>query len=70
MDLNYAGGIDVASKDITGKIKKQLLPSRLRQWNPDIIIVGTAPNSDNVKAILSDPKWSSTNACKKQESNR
>ena len=64
--INYAGGIDVASKDITGN-QKAVTAEQIAAWNPDIIIVGTAPNSDNVKAILSDPKWSSTNAVKNKK---
>jgi len=42
------GGIDVASKDITGN-QKAVTAEQIAAWNPDIIIVGTAPNSDNVK---------------------
>ncbi len=56
--INYAGGVDVASKDITGN-QKAITAEQIATWNPDIIIVGTAPNSDNVKAIMTDPKWSS-----------
>ena len=26
-------------------------------WNPDVIIVGTAPNQQNRQAILDDPRW-------------
>jgi iron complex transport system substrate-binding protein len=26
-------------------------------WNPDVVIVGTAPNQQNRQAILDDPRW-------------
>jgi len=61
--INYAGGVDVASKDITGN-QKSITAEQIAAWNPDVIIVGTAPNGTNVQAILSDPKWASTNAVK------
>lgn len=61
--INYAGGIDVASKDITGN-QKAITAEQIAAWNPDVIIVGTAPNSANVQTILTDPQWSSTNAVK------
>jgi iron complex transport system substrate-binding protein len=36
--INYAGGIDVASKDITGN-QKAVTAEQIAAWNPDIIIV-------------------------------
>jgi iron complex transport system substrate-binding protein len=61
--INYAGGVNVAAKEVTGN-QKAITAEQIAAWNPDIVIVGTAPNGDNVKAILADPKWSGTNAVK------
>ena len=35
---------------------------QIAAWNPDVIIVGTAPNEDNRRAILNDPRWSQIKA--------
>lgn len=61
--INYAGGVNVAAKDIAGN-QKAITAEQIAAWNPDVIIVGTAPNGDNVKAILADPKWSGAKAVK------
>jgi iron complex transport system substrate-binding protein len=35
---------------------------QIAAWNPDVIIVGTAPNEANRRAILADPRWSQIKA--------
>ena len=37
---------------------------QIAAWNPDVIIVGTAPNEASRRAILSDPRWSQIKAVK------
>jgi iron complex transport system substrate-binding protein len=64
--IAYAGGVNVAAKDIAGN-QKAMTAEQIAVWNPDVVIVGTAPNGDNVKAILADPKWSGTNAVKNRK---
>ena len=61
--ISYAGGVNVAAKDITGN-QKAITAEQIAVWDPEVIIVGTAPNGDNAKAILADPKWSGTKAVK------
>jgi iron complex transport system substrate-binding protein len=61
--IGYAGGVNVAAKEITGN-QKPITAEQIAVWDPEVVIVGTAPNGDNAKAILADPKWSSTKAVK------
>ena len=35
---------------------------QIAAWNPDVIIVGTAPNEESRRAILNDPRWSQIKA--------
>jgi iron complex transport system substrate-binding protein len=52
--INVAGGINAA--DIAGN-GRPVTMEQVVAWNPDIIIVGTAPNQQNRQAILDDPRW-------------
>lgn len=52
--INVAGGINAA--DVAGNGKPVSL-EQVVAWNPDVIIVGTAPNQRSRQAILEDPRW-------------
>lgn len=52
--INVAGGINAA--DVAGNGKSVTL-EQVAAWNPDVIIVGTAPNQRSRQAILDDPRW-------------
>ena len=52
--INLAGGINAA--DVVSNARPVTM-EQIAAWNPDVIIVGTAPNEANRRAILSDPRW-------------
>jgi iron complex transport system substrate-binding protein len=57
--IAVAGGINAA--DLSGNQRPVTL-EQVALWNPDVIIVGTAPNQQSREAILADPRWSQINA--------
>jgi iron complex transport system substrate-binding protein len=57
--INVAGGINAA--DVVSNARPVTM-EQIAAWNPDVIIVGTAPNEANRLAILSDPRWSQIKA--------
>lgn len=57
--ITVAGGVNAAT------VVSNARPVSMEQiaaWNPDVIIVGTAPNAENRRAILNDPRWSQIKA--------
>jgi iron complex transport system substrate-binding protein len=52
--INVAGGVNAA--DVVG-LGRPVTMEQVAAWNPDVIIVGTAPNRQNRQAILDDPRW-------------
>ena len=59
--INIAGGVNAA--DVVGN-GRPVTMEQVAAWNPDVIIVGTAPNQQNRQAILDDPRWREINAVK------
>jgi iron complex transport system substrate-binding protein len=59
--IRVAGGRNAA--DIIG-IGKPVTLEQVAAWDPDVIIVGTAPNQQNRQAILNDPRWREIKAVK------
>lgn len=59
--IEVAGGINAA--DVSGNQRPVTL-EQVALWNPDVLIVGTAPNQASRRAILADPRWSGINAVK------
>ncbi len=60
--ITIAGGVNAADIDGNGR------PVTLEQviaWNPDVIIVGSAPNPQNRDAILADSRWRQVEAVKR-----
>ena len=57
--ITVAGGINAA--DVVSNARPVTM-EQIAAWNPDVIIVGTAPNEANRRAILSDPRWSQIKA--------
>jgi iron complex transport system substrate-binding protein len=57
--INVAGGVNAA--DVVG-LGRPVAMEQVAAWNPDVIIVGTAPNQQNRRAILDDPRWSGIKA--------
>jgi iron complex transport system substrate-binding protein len=52
--INVAGGVNAA--DVVG-LGRPVSMEQVAAWNPDVIIVGTAPNQQSRQAILDDPRW-------------
>jgi iron complex transport system substrate-binding protein len=52
--INVAGGVNAA--DVVG-LGRPVTMEQVAAWNPDVIIVGTAPNQQNRQAIFDDPRW-------------
>ena len=52
--ITVAGGVNAA--DVVGNARPVTM-EQIAAWNPDVIIVGTAPNQQNRQAILDDPRW-------------
>jgi iron complex transport system substrate-binding protein len=59
--IRVAGGINVA--DVNGN-GRPVTMEQVAAWDPDVIIVGTAPNQQNRQAILDDPRWRQITAVK------
>lgn len=57
--ITVAGGVNAAT--VVGNARPVSM-EQIAAWNPDVIIVGTAPNDENRRAILNDPRWSQINA--------
>ncbi|HEX5108109.1 MAG TPA: ABC transporter substrate-binding protein [Vicinamibacterales bacterium] len=57
--ITVAGGVNAAT--VVGNARPVSM-EQIAAWNPDVIIVGTAPNEANRRAILSDPRWSQIKA--------
>ena len=57
--IHIAGGVNAA--DVVG-LGRPVSMEQVAAWNPDVIIVGTAPNRRNRQAILDDPRWSQIKA--------
>ena len=52
--INIAGGVNAATVAGNGR---PVTMEQVAAWNPDVIIVGSAPNPQNRQAILDDPRW-------------
>ncbi len=52
--IRVAGGINAA--DVVG-LGRPVSMEQVAAWDPDVIIVGTAPNQQSRQAILDDPRW-------------
>jgi iron complex transport system substrate-binding protein len=52
--ITVAGGVNAAT--LVGNARPVSM-EQVAAWDPDVIIVGTAPNEANRRAILSDPRW-------------
>ena len=52
--IRAAGGINAA--DVVG-LGRPVSMEQVAAWDPDVIIVGTAPNQQSRQAILDDPRW-------------
>lgn len=59
--IRVAGGVNAA--DVIG-LGRPVTMEQIVAWNPDVIIVGTAPNQRSRQAILDDPRWSQITAVK------
>ena len=59
--INIAGGVNAATMAGNGR---PVTMEQVAAWNPDVIIVGSAPNPENRQAILDDPRWREINAVK------
>jgi iron complex transport system substrate-binding protein len=59
--IRVAGGINAA--DVNGN-GRPVTMEQVAAWDPDFIIVGTAPNQQNRQAILDDPRWQQISAVK------
>ncbi len=59
--INLAGGINAA--DVVGMGRPVTL-EQVVAWNPDVIIVGTAPNQASRQLIIDDPRWRQIKAVK------
>jgi iron complex transport system substrate-binding protein len=59
--ITIAGGINAA--DVVG-VGRPVTMEQVAAWNPDVIIVGTAPNQQNRQSILDDPRWRQIKAVK------
>src|SRR6185437_16995146 len=59
--IRVAGGINAA--DVAG-LGRPVSMEQVAAWDPDVIIVGTAPNQQSRQAILDDPRWQHITAVK------
>lgn len=59
--ITVAGGVNAA--DVVG-LGRPVTMEQVAAWNPDVIIVGTAPNQQNRQAILDDRRWREIKAVK------
>ena len=59
--INIAGGVNAATVEGNGR---PVSMEQVAAWDPDVIIVGSAPNPQNRRAILADPRWHGITAVK------
>jgi iron complex transport system substrate-binding protein len=59
--ISVAGGVNAA--DVVG-LGRPVTMEQVAAWDPDVIIVGTAPNQQSRQAILGDPRWRGIKAVK------
>ncbi|HEY0746630.1 MAG TPA: ABC transporter substrate-binding protein [Steroidobacteraceae bacterium] len=59
--ITIAGGVNAATVIGNGR---PVTMEQVAAWNPDVIIVGSAPNAQNRQAILDDPRWREISAVK------
>jgi len=59
--ITVAGGRNAA--DVVGNGRPVTL-EQVAAWDPDVIIIGTAPNQQSRQAILDDPRWREIKAVK------
>ena len=59
--ITVAGGVNAA--DVVG-LGRPVTMEQVAAWNPDVVIVGSAPNQENRQAILDDPRWRQIKAVK------
>jgi iron complex transport system substrate-binding protein len=57
--IRIAGGVNAA--EVVG-LGRPVTLEQVVAWNPDVIIVGSAPNAQNRDAILKDARWSQIEA--------
>lgn len=57
--ITVAGGVNAAT--VVGNARPVGM-EQIARWNPDVIIVGTAPNEESRRAILNDPRWAQIKA--------
>src|SRR5271170_2252805 len=59
--ITMAGGRNAA--DVVG-LGRPVSLEQIAAWDPDVIIIGTAPNQQSRQAILDDPRWREIKAVK------
>jgi iron complex transport system substrate-binding protein len=59
--ISVAGGVNAA--DVNGNGRPVTL-EQVVAWDPEVIIVGSAPNQQSRQAILDDPRWQQISAVK------
>ena len=59
--ITIAGGRNAA--DVVG-LGRPVSLEQIAAWDPDVIIIGTAPNQQSRQAILDDPRWREIKAVK------
>ncbi len=59
--ITVAGGRNAA--DVTG-LGRPVTLEQIAAWDPDVIIIGTAPNQQSRQAVLDDPRWREIKAVK------
>jgi len=62
--ITVAGGRNAA--DVVGN-GRPVTMEQVAAWDPDIIIVGTAPNQQSRQSILDDPRWRDIKAVKAEK---
>jgi iron complex transport system substrate-binding protein len=63
--IDFCGGINIAQvEDFSGYGMATVSMEQILMWNPDIIIIGRAADSNLYDEILSDPAWSTIQAVK------
>lgn len=60
--ITNSGGVN-AAVEIPGNSGTATM-EQIIKWNPDVIICGTEPNTENAQKILTDPQWSGIKAVK------
>jgi iron complex transport system substrate-binding protein len=60
--ITNSGGVNV-TVEIKGNSGTATM-EQIIKWNPDIIIVGTEPNTENAQKIMTDPQWAGIKAVK------